>query len=121
MRSVWRAAPTVFLFELKAMESRFDMADPQGKTDFYREAAGKLLRFEDELERKNYIQAVADTYGISPEDLRKMVNRLALRGAGISEPVKPPVRRPQKSGEGKRIRAVPEADAHLADFLSADL
>ena len=78
-----------FLFELKAMESRFDMADPQGKTDFYREAAGKLLRFEDELERKNYIQAVADTYGISPEDLRKMVNRLALRGAGISEPVKP--------------------------------
>ena len=31
-----------FLFELKAMESRFDMADPQGKTDFYREAAGSF-------------------------------------------------------------------------------
>lgn len=78
-----------FLFELKSMESQFDLTDPQGKTDFYREAAGKLLRFEDELERKNYLQAVADTYGIAPEDLRKMVNRLALRGARIAEPMKP--------------------------------
>ena len=78
-----------FLFELKALEGNYDMEDPQGKTDFYKETARKLLRFEDELERGNYIQAVAATYGISTEDLRKMVNRLALRGAGIPEPVKP--------------------------------
>lgn len=78
-----------FLFELKALEGNYDMEDPQGKTDFYKETARKLLRFEDELERGNYIQAVATTYGISTEDLRKMVNRLALRGAGIPEPVKP--------------------------------
>ncbi|MDY4668569.1 MAG: DNA primase [Oliverpabstia sp.] len=78
-----------FLFELKALEGNYDMEDPQGKTDFYKEIARKLLRFEDELERGNYIQAVAATYGISTEDLRKMVNRLALRGAGIPEPVKP--------------------------------
>ena len=63
--------------------------DPQGKTDFYKEAAQKLLRFEDELERNNYIQAVAKTYEVSPEELRRMVNRLALRGTGIPEPVKP--------------------------------
>lgn len=78
-----------FLFELKALEGNYDMDDPQGKTDFYKETARKLLRFEDELERGNYMQAVAATYGISTEDLRKMVNRLALRGAGILEPVKP--------------------------------
>ena len=78
-----------FLFELKALEGNYDMEDPQGKTDFYKETARKLLRFEDELERGNYIQAVAATYGISTEDLRKMVNRLALRGVGIPEPVKP--------------------------------
>lgn len=78
-----------FLFELKAMEGQFDMEDPQGKTDFYKEAAQKLLRFEDELERNNYIQAVAKTYEVSPEELRRMVNRLALRGTGIPEPVKP--------------------------------
>lgn len=78
-----------FLFELKAMEGQFDMEDPQGKTDFYKEAAQKLLRFEDELERNNYIQAVAKTYEVSPEELRRMVNRLALRGTGIPESVKP--------------------------------
>lgn len=78
-----------FLFELKALEGQFDMEDPQGKTDFYREAASRLLRFEDELERNTYIQAVARTYQIPPEDLRRMVNRLALKGVGIPEPEKP--------------------------------
>ncbi|MBS6195633.1 MAG: DNA primase [Clostridiales bacterium] len=78
-----------FLFELKAMEQQFDMDDPQGKTDFYKETAQKLLRFEDEIERSNYIQAVADVYRIPAEDLRKTVNRLALRGAGLPDPVKP--------------------------------
>lgn len=78
-----------FLFEIKAQETHYDMTDPQGKTDFYKETAKKLLQFEDEIERNNYIQAVAAAYQISAEDLRKMVNRLALRGAGIPEPVKP--------------------------------
>lgn len=78
-----------FLFELHAMEQQYEMEDPQGKTDFFKETAQKLLRFEDEIERNNYIQAVADTYRIPPEDLRKMVNRMAMRGAGIQEPIKP--------------------------------
>ena len=78
-----------FLFELHAMEQQYEMKDPQGKTDFFKETAQKLLRFEDEIERNNYIQAVADTYRIPPEDLRKMVNRMAMRGAGIQEPIKP--------------------------------
>ena len=78
-----------FLFELHAMEQQYEMEDPQGKTDFFKETAQKLLRFEDEIERNNYIQAVADAYHIPPEDLRKMVNRMAMRGAGIQEPIKP--------------------------------
>ena len=48
-----------FLFELHAMEQQYEMEDPQGKTDFFKETARKLLRFEDEIERNNYIQAVA--------------------------------------------------------------
>ena len=78
-----------FLFELHAMEQQYEMKDPQGKTDFFKETAQKLLRFVDEIVRNNYIQAVADTYRIPPEDLRKMVNRMAMRGAGIQEPIKP--------------------------------
>ena len=78
-----------FLFELHAMEQQYEMEDPQGKTDFFKETARKLLRFEDEIERNNYIQAVAENYRIPKEDLRKMVNRMAMKGAGIQEPVKP--------------------------------
>lgn len=78
-----------FLFELHAMEQQYEMEDPQGKTDFFKETARKLLRFEDEIERNNYIQAVAETYRVPKEDLRKMVNRMAMKGAGIQEPIKP--------------------------------
>lgn len=78
-----------FLFELKAQEDQYDMKDPQGKTDFFKETAQKLLRFEDEIERNNYMQAVAESYQIPVENLRKMVNRLAMRGSGMVEPVKP--------------------------------
>jgi DNA primase len=84
-----------FLFELKAMEQQYDMQDPQGKTEFFKETARKLLRFEDEIERNNYIQAVAKTYQVAPEDLRKMVNRLALQGAGVPEVIRP------KSGQNR--------------------
>lgn len=77
-----------FMYELHALEQQYDMKDPQGKTDFFKETARKMLRFEDEIERNNYIQAVADSYRIEPENLRKMVNRMAMQGMGIQEPVK---------------------------------
>lgn len=78
-----------FLFEVKAAQSEYDLSDPQGKTDFQMEIAKKLCRFENELERENYMQASAEFCGVNVESLRKMVNRLALRGAGIPEPVRP--------------------------------
>lgn len=120
-----------FLFELKALEGNYDMEDPQGKTDFYKETARKLLRFEDELERGNYIQAVAATYGISTEDLRKMVNRLALRGAGIPEPVKPKsgLNRTREKQDGFEISqrlmltwmtSYPELFGEIAKYISPE-
>ncbi|MGN0263788.1 MAG: DNA primase [Oliverpabstia sp.] len=84
-----------FMYELHALEQQYDMKDPQGKTDFFKETARKMLRFEDEIERNNYIQAVADSYRIEPENLRKMVNRMAMQGVGIQEPMKP------KSGQNR--------------------
>ena len=84
-----------FMYELHALEQQYDMKDPQGKTDFFKETARKMLRFEDEIERNNYIQAVADSYRIEPENLRKMVNCMAMQGVGIQEPMKP------KSGQNR--------------------
>lgn len=78
-----------FLFEVKATQREYDMKDPQGKTDFQMAIARKLCRFENEMERENYIQATADFCGIRIENLKKTVHRMALAGAGIAEPVKP--------------------------------
>ena len=53
------------MFSLEILEREFDMASPEGKTAFFREAANRLLSFEDELERNNYIEAVASAYKVS--------------------------------------------------------
>ena len=94
-RSGWIRRMNSFMYELKALEGQYDMEDPQGRTDFFKETAKRLLRFEDELERSSYIKTIARTYQVEPEELRKMVNRLAMKGAGMTENVKP------KSGQNR--------------------
>lgn len=73
-------AMNYFLFEVKVLEKQFDLSDPEGKTQFYREIAKKLLEFPEELERNNYMESISRLYQIQFEDLRKMVNRMALTG-----------------------------------------
>ena len=79
-------AENSFMFELRIMQSNYDFNDPESKTTFFNEVAAKLLGFSEELERNNYIEAVAKKYNISFDDLRKMVNNLAMKGGGISRP-----------------------------------
>ena len=70
-----------FLFEIDVLEREFDFEDPEQKTKFFQETAKKLCTFEDEIERNNYIEAIARKYHITYEDLRTMVNRY---GASLS-------------------------------------
>lgn len=78
-------AENSFMFEIRIMEQNYDMKDPEAKTLFYNEIAQKLLGFSEELERNNYIQAVADKYHIGFEDLRKLVNNLAIKGGIVKQ------------------------------------
>lgn len=73
-------AQNSFLFELSILENQYNLKDPEGKTTFFEKAAEKLLEFDQELERENYIQAVAEKYRISFDSLRRMVNRQAMKG-----------------------------------------
>ncbi len=73
-------AQNSFLFEISVLEKNYQMSDPQSKTAFFREVAAKLMEFEQELERENYIEAIAVHYGVGFENLRKMVNQLAMKG-----------------------------------------
>ncbi|MCI9198579.1 MAG: DNA primase [Lachnospiraceae bacterium] len=83
-------AQNSFMFQIQMLEREHDLSDPQGKTDFYRAVAQRLLEFTQDLERDNYIEAVARQYSIAKEQLHKMVNSLALTGAGV--PKSPKIR-----------------------------
>ena len=86
-----------FMFGLEMLEKEYDMNSPEGKTAFFREAAKRLIGFEDELERNNYIEAVAGTYHVTAESLQKLVAKTA-----VSEGMARPVARPkQASGNEK--------------------
>lgn len=50
------------MFSLEILERDYDMTSPEGRTDFMKEAARKLTEFDEEIERNNYIDAVAGTY-----------------------------------------------------------
>ena len=74
------------MFEISVLERNYDMKDPEGKTSFFQAVSEKLMEFEQELERENYIQAVAEKYHIGFDNLRKMVNRSAMRAIGREVP-----------------------------------
>ncbi len=69
-------AKNSFFFEINVMQKDYEMTDPEQKTKFFNETAKKLIGFREELERNFYIDAVAKTYQIDVEQLRRLVNRL---------------------------------------------
>lgn len=97
-------AENSFLFEIRIMESQHDMNDPESKTAFYNEVAKKLLGFSEELERNNYIEAVADKYQIGFDNLRKLVNQLAMKDGLAKEhtPLKTGIHENKKKEDGMK-------------------
>ena len=83
-------AENAFLFEVRMLQKNYDINDPEAKTAFFNEVAGKLVEFEEELERENYIEAVANKYFISRDALRKLVAKHAAGGYGIRDDATPP-------------------------------
>ncbi len=82
-------AENSFLFEVRILERDFDIKDPDGKTAFLNEVAKKLTTFEEEIERNNYIEAVAAKYFIQSDSLKKLVGRIAVSGV-VKKPAKEP-------------------------------
>ncbi len=75
-----------FLFEISVLRQRYDFGDPQQKTEFINECARKLTGFTDEMERVNYIEAVARTYLLEFDSLKRKVN--AYGAAGYTEQIR---------------------------------
>lgn len=87
-----------FMFGLEILERDYDLTTPEGKTDFMKEAAKRLAQFDEEIERSNYIEAVAKTYHVGFEELRKLVLKMAVQ-TGFAKPVERPKRLDGKSKE----------------------
>lgn len=77
------------MFGLEMLEKGYDLNAPEGKTEFLREAARRLARFEEEIERDNYIEAVAKTYHVGYEELKKLVVKVAVQ-SGMAAPATKP-------------------------------
>lgn len=87
-----------FMFGLEVLERDYDLTTPEGKTDFMKEAAKRLTQFDEEIERSNYIEAVAKTYHVGFEELRKLVLKMAVQ-TGLAKQVERPKRLDGKSRE----------------------
>lgn len=87
-----------FLYSLEVLRRNYDMNSPEGKTDFMKEAATRLAGFTEEIERNNYIEAVAKEYRVGYEELKKLVVRMAVQ-TGMAAPARRP-----KSGKSKEKR-----------------
>ncbi len=90
-------AENSFFFEVRILEGQFHMEDPEEKTRFHREK--KLCEFSEEVERDNYLQAIADKYFIGIGNLRKLVEGYALQ-TGRAKPAERP-----RPGTGRKNAA----------------
>lgn len=97
-------AENSFFFEIRILEGQYDMSDPEAKTKFHREIARKLCDFSEDVERENYLQAVAEKYFIGIENLRRLVGAYAAQ-TGLEKPLERPrsgVQQKKEPGENAR-------------------
>ena len=93
-------AENSFLFEIRILEQQFNLKDPEGKTRFQREIAAKLCQFSEELERQNYLDAVADKYQFGRDSLKKLVESHAAK-TGLARPLERPKSGVQSKNRGE--------------------
>lgn len=108
-------AENSFLFEIRMLERDFDMNDPEEKTNFHNQIARRLCDFGEDVERENYIEAIADKYHIGFENLRKLVVSMAAKTGGYA--VSSALRERPKSGINSRGKNPVQENARKAQRL----
>ncbi len=110
-------AQNSFFFEIEVLEKNYNLKDPEDKTKFYREIAKKLCSFSEELERENYLAAIAEKYHIENSSLKNIVISYATM-TGLVQKVERP-----KSGIQKKSSpedAVKRSQRLLLTWLSEE-
>jgi len=89
-------ATPAFIFEIKQLEAKYKLDDPESKTRFFSEIARRLVHMENELKRENYLETIIDKYQINKEAMIKEMERLG-KDVGIVQE-----RNQTKTEENKR-------------------
>ncbi len=98
-------AENSFMFEIRILQRDYNLRDPESKTSFFKEVAKRILSFPEELERENYIEAVASKYHVGFKQLRSMVKHHGTRGAyTVKEktPLKSGIQKDKKKVDGMK-------------------
>lgn len=111
-------AQNSFMYEISAMEQNYDLTDPDSKTRFFNEVAGRIVGFDEELERNNYIEAVADKYMVSMDALKAMVGNYGNRVGIVKD--RPDSRRTSSSRKEKED-GISQAQKILLTWLVQDM
>ena len=80
-------AQNSFLWLIEVMKQDYDLQDPEGMTEYMHAAAEKLSEIQEQMERENYIKAVAREQMMDPEGLRRLVNTIGEQNARRRSPL----------------------------------
>ncbi len=106
-----------FMYEIMSLEENYDLKDPDDKTRFFTEIAKKIVQFPEELQRSNYIEAVANRYHISAQSLGKMVANYGNMQGLMSQPVQTAKAIHRERDSAKREDGVKSAQKILLTWL----
>ena len=68
------------IFEIDQIYKKYNLSNPDEKTEFMHGAAAILAGIEDPAERINYVEAVAAKYRCDQNELKKLVTNIGLSG-----------------------------------------
>jgi len=102
-------AENSFFFEIRILERNYDLKDPESKTLFYKEIAKKLCGFSVDVERENYLEAIAEKYHIGFENLRRLVGSYAMQ-TGVD-------RLPERPKSGRQPKNTPQESSRRSQRL----
>ena len=103
-------AENSFLYQIRQVQTNYDLSDPAAQTRFYHEIARRLCEFDDEIERENYTKKMADLYFIPLETLRREVASDQMAGGAQTLQTRQLQRqKPVNLTEGKRRGKLEEA------------
>lgn len=106
-----KEAETGRMFELVKLYESYEQNNPDSRTRFVHEAARKLARIEDNVEREAYLEAAANRFMIRKKDLSELVQRYLVDYAfekNNEQYRKRPETREQKKEKKESLRHQPQ-------------